>query len=82
MLEETLMKVKSDKDFFEKQKSLKKFCKKFKSFLGKTIDEFPDEELKKHTEIIKEFLGRHDKVRNFFQATDNIKSDTVPLNYI
>lgn len=82
MLKETLLKVKSDKDFLDKQKSLKKFCKKFKSFSGKTIDDFSEEELKKHTEIIKEFLGRHDKIENFFHATEEIKPDVMPVNYI
>lgn len=82
MLQEVLLKVKSDTEFLAKQRSLKKFYKKFKSFSGKTIDDFPDEELKKHTEIIKEFLSRHEKVSNFFRAVRDVKPDAVPVNYI
>lgn len=82
MLEEALAKAKSDRKYLEKKKSLKKFCKKFKTFSGKTIDEFSEEELKEQAAIIKEFLGRHDKIEKFFYATQNIKPDAVPVSYI
>lgn len=82
MLQETLLKVKSDRDFLEKQRSLNRFCKKFKTFSGKTIDDFSDEEFKEHTDIIKEFLGRHEKVQNFFYAAGSVKPDAIPINYI
>jgi len=82
MLQETLLKVKSDRDFLEKQRSLNRFCKKFKTFSGKTIDDFSDEEFKEHTDIIKEFLGRHEKVSNFFHAARDIKPDAIPVNYV
>lgn len=81
MLEKLLLKVKSDKDFLDKQKSLEEFYEKFKSFSGKTIDDFSVEELEKHAGIIKEFLSRHNRVSNFFQAAESIKPDTVPVAY-
>lgn len=82
MLEKLLLKAKSDKNFLDKQKSLEEFYEKFKSFSGKTIDDFPVEELEKHTGIIKEFLNRHNRVSNFFRAAEDVKPDTISVNYI
>jgi len=82
MLEKLLLKVKSDKDFLEKQKSLKKFYKRFKSCSGKTIDDFPVEELEKHANAIKEFLGRYSRVDKFFEAVEEVEADTTSVSYI
>jgi hypothetical protein len=82
MLEKLLLKVKSDKNFLERQKSLEEFRERFKSCSGKTIDDFPVEELGKHANVIKEFLGRHEKVSNFFEAVEDITPDTTSVAYI
>lgn len=82
MLEKLLLKVKSDKNFLEKQKSLEEFCERFESCSGKTIDDFHVEELQKHAGIIKEFLGRHGRVSNFFQAAEEVEPDATSVSYV
>jgi len=82
MMEKLLLKVKSDKNFLKKQKSLEEFCKRFKSCSGKTVDDFSVEELEKHANAIKEFLGRHGRVDKFFQAFEEVEPDTTSVNYI
>jgi hypothetical protein len=82
MMEKLLLKVKSDKNFLEKQKSLEEFCERFKSCSGKTVDDFSVEELEKHANAIKEFLGRHGRVDKFFQAFEEVEPDTTSVNYI